>query len=35
MSEHKDELIRFEELENEATHVDHSYTANDIQVLFL
>ncbi len=33
MSEHKDELIRFEELENEATHVDHSYTANDIQVL--
>ena len=26
-------IIEFEELESEATRVDHSYTANDIQVL--
>ena len=31
MNEHK--MLEFEELENEATHVDHSYTADDIQVL--
>lgn len=34
MSENKkDELLKFEELENQATYVDHSYTADDIQVL--
>ena len=30
---HSEEKKRFEELENEATFVDHSYTADDIQVL--
>ena len=30
---HNEEIRRFEELENEATYVDHSYTADDIQVL--
>lgn len=29
----EDKMLEFEELENEATHVDHSYTADDIQVL--
>ncbi|MCF0245781.1 MAG: DNA topoisomerase IV subunit B, partial [Ileibacterium sp.] len=29
----KDSILEFEQLENDATHVDHSYTANDIQVL--
>lgn len=29
----KQEILEFEELENEATLVDHSYTADDIQVL--
>ena len=34
MSEQKnEELLKFEEMENEATFVDHSYTAEDIQVL--
>ncbi len=34
MSEHKnEEFLKFEEMENEATFVDHSYTADDIQVL--
>lgn len=28
-----EEMQKFEELENKATHVDHSYTADDIQVL--
>ena len=29
----KDSILEFEQLENDATHVDHSYTADDIQVL--
>ncbi|MGM9947617.1 DNA topoisomerase (ATP-hydrolyzing) subunit B [Floccifex sp.] len=29
----ENKMMEFEELENEATHVDHSYTADDIQVL--
>ena len=29
----KQEILEFEKLENEATLVDHSYTADDIQVL--
>ena len=29
----EDKMLEFEELENEATHVDHSYTADDIQFL--
>ena len=29
----KQEILEFEKLENEATSVDHSYTADDIQVL--
>ncbi len=29
----KKEILEFEELESEATTVDHSYTADDIQVL--
>ncbi|MGN1276989.1 MAG: ATP-binding protein, partial [Floccifex sp.] len=29
----EEKMMEFEELENEATHVDHSYTADDIQVL--
>lgn len=37
MSNHDSELessvIEFDQLENSVTHVDHSYTANDIQVL--
>ncbi len=34
MSEtNNDELLKFEEMENQATFVDHSYTADDIQVL--
>ncbi len=34
MNEQKnEELLKFEEMENEATFVDHSYTAEDIQVL--
>ena len=32
-TEQEQQVIEFEELENEATHVDHSYTADDIQVL--
>ncbi len=32
MSNHE-EILEFEELENQATKVDHSYTADDIQVL--
>ena len=28
----KQEILEFEKLENEATLVDHSYTADDIQV---
>ena len=31
-TEQEQQVIEFEELENEATHVDHSYTADDIQV---
>ena len=32
-NEQEQKIIEFEELETEATRVDHSYTANDIQVL--
>ena len=32
-NEQEQKIIEFEELESEATRVDHSYTANDIQVL--